>query len=94
MHTQIKRKRLQILQEMPELANEPEMKMFMLANGVVSDIRQIEPEEFELQPNEPLWSDSEDSDSDDDDDFDSINRLNHSSMDKLPHTKARPVMRQ
>ena len=48
MHTQIKRKRLQILQEMPELADTSEMKQFMLANGVVNDIRQIEPEEFEL----------------------------------------------
>ena len=33
MHRQIKRKRLQILQEMPELAETSEMKMFMLANG-------------------------------------------------------------
>ena len=39
MHNQIKRKRLQILQEMPELADTSEMKVFMLANGVVSDIR-------------------------------------------------------
>ena len=91
MHEQIKRKRLQILQEMPELADTSEMKVFMLANGQISDIRSIEPEEFEMQPNEPLWSDSEDSDSDDDDDFDSLNRLNHSSMDKLP--QQRPVMR-
>ena len=33
MHSQIKRKRLQILQEMPELAETSEMKIFMLANG-------------------------------------------------------------
>ena len=33
MHSQIKRKRLQILQEMPELADTSEMKVFMLASG-------------------------------------------------------------
>ena len=77
----MKRKRLQILGQMPELSDSNELKMFMLASGTMSDIRQIEPAEFELKEDEPLWSES--SSGSEDDDFDAINRLNDNSMEKL-----------
>ena len=85
MHHQMKRKRLQILGQMPELSDSNELKMFMLASGTMSDIRQIEPAEFELKEDEPLWSES--SSGSEDDDFDAINRLNDNSMEKLEGVK-------
>lgn len=64
MHAQMKRRRLQILQQFPELANANELKRFLLANGTISDVRQISREETELKEEEPLYSSSsEDEDS-------------------------------
>ena len=63
MHGQMKRRRLQILQQFPELENSNELKMFMQATGTISDVRQVPKDEVELKDNEPLYSSSEEEDS-------------------------------
>lgn len=65
MHQQMKRKRLQILGQMPELADCNELKMFLLESGEMTDVRKCKPEDFELKQHEPLWSESSEGESED-----------------------------
>ena len=58
------------------------MNMFLLENGETSDIRQVSPENYELNEDEPLWSSSSEGDADEDD-FEAINMINDSSMERL-----------
>ena len=87
MHLQMKRKRLQILGQLPDLIDCNELKMFLLVNGEMSDVRNINREETELKEDEPLWSSSEEADSEDEevgkDEFKTLNKLNDSSQEKL-----------
>ena len=89
MHLQLKRKRLQLLGQLPELADSSELKMFLTYEGTLSDTRHVAREEIELKEGEGLWSSSSEgssSDGDDDEagDFETtFNRLNEtSSMDR------------
>ena len=83
----MKRKRLQILGQLPELAESNEMKMFMLEEGAISDVRKMAREETELKEDEPLWSSSSEEDSDEEevhaDEFTTLNKLNDSSQGQL-----------
>lgn len=82
----MKRKRVQILMQRPDLANSRELSKFMLEGGEVRSVHEMPREDTELGENEPLWSESEDEDSDDLDEggeFKTLDRLNTSSHDKL-----------
>lgn len=65
MFRQMRRKRLQILTMMPELASDKRMQDFLLQDGVVRNIHNIDRQQTELEEGELLWSDSEDEDDDD-----------------------------
>ena len=82
----MKRKRLQVLMQRPDLANSKELSMFLLEGGEVRSVHEMHREDTELGENEPLWSESEDEDSEDIDEggeFKTLDRLNTSSHDKL-----------
>ena len=88
MPNQMKRKRLQILMQLPYLGESRELCRFMCPDGTIRSLHEVQREQTELEENEALWSESED-DMDEDDDyfeeerFKTINRLNTSSNDKL-----------
>ena len=89
MFDQMRRKRLQILELCPDLAEVRDLKMFMLPGGEISDTRKIKREDYELRQDEELWSsDSEEPDSETED----FNRLDEvSSLDKSrPMGRPRP----
>ena len=94
MHLQLKRKRLQILGQVPELIDCSELKMFLSDEGTVGDTRQIAREDTELKEGEALWSSSseEESDAEDEDggtNYDTtFNRINETSSMERARTGA------
>ena len=83
MNKQMKRKRLQILNQYPALENTNELKMFFTAEGMLSDVTKVPREDTELGDREQLYSDSDSEDDLESADYDEFKNLNESSMDRM-----------
>ena len=73
MYHQMKRRRLQLLNQFPELAEANELKLFLTSEGVVSDVRKMNREDTELKEDENLYSDSDEDDELNSEDFEPPN---------------------
>ena len=69
----MKRRRLQLLNQFPELAEANELKLFLTSEGVVSDVRKMNREDTELKEDENLYSDSDEDDELNSEDFEPPN---------------------
>lgn len=100
MPNQMKRKRLQILMQLPYLGESRELCRFMCPDGTIRNVNEVQREMTELEENEALWSESDDEEMDEEDEsfeeerFKTINRLNTSSNDKLDKLQSPELKRR